>query len=92
MRVIAESEIMQEFLMDQHGSESGSSEVDLRIMLPDRSTVTVTVKKTSNTIQVYKSLIKRLNMSEETVNCFALFELLDYNFGKLLKFCEKVID
>lgn len=39
------------------------------------------MKKNSNTDQVYKALTKRLNMTEETAKCFALFELVDYNFG-----------
>jgi len=47
--------------------------------------VTVTVKKNSTTEQVYAALRKRLNMSEETSKCFALFELLDPTFERKIR-------
>lgn len=54
VRVIAESEAVQEFLTDSEDDLSTS--VDIKVMLPDHEVVTVSVRKSANAQQV--SLIK----------------------------------
>ncbi|XP_052351243.1 sorting nexin-27-like isoform X3 [Oncorhynchus keta] len=52
VRVIGESEVMQEFLSDEN--YNGVSDVELRIAMPDKTTVTVRVRKNCTTDQVYQ--------------------------------------
>ncbi|OPJ71571.1 sorting nexin-27 isoform B [Patagioenas fasciata monilis] len=56
IRVIGESDIMQEFLSESDENYNGVSDVELRVALPDITTVTVRVKKNSTTDQVYQYL------------------------------------
>jgi sorting nexin-27 len=62
------------------------SPVDLKILLPDREVVTVTVRKSSNTEEVYAAVIDKIRMSKNTAKYFYLFEIVEYNFGKSLIF------
>ncbi|PKU31019.1 sorting nexihypothetical protein [Limosa lapponica baueri] len=55
IRVIGESDIMQEFLSESDENYNGVSDVELRVALPDITTVTVRVKKNSTTDQVYQN-------------------------------------
>uniref|UniRef100_A0A8C6VQV9 Sorting nexin 27 n=1 Tax=Naja naja TaxID=35670 RepID=A0A8C6VQV9_NAJNA len=54
IRVIGESDVMQEFLSESDENFNGVSDVELRVALPDITTVTVRVKKNSTTDQVYQ--------------------------------------
>ncbi|XP_029802211.1 sorting nexin-27 isoform X3 [Suricata suricatta] len=56
IRVIGESDIMQEFLSESDENYNGVSDVELRVALPDGTTVTVRVKKNSTTDQVYQAV------------------------------------
>jgi sorting nexin-27 len=58
------------------------SPVDLKILLPDREVVTVTVRKNSNTEEVYAVVIDKIRMNKNTAKYFYLFEIVEYNFGK----------
>lgn len=110
VRVIAESDIMQEFLTDYdyeqvsnykffifnivifiicfhlyHYQGGNISMVDLKILLPDRTTVSVTVRKNSNALDVYKSVIEKINLSPSVASYFALFEIVEYGFERKLQ-------
>ena len=61
------------------------SPVDLKILLPDREVVTVTVRKSSNTEEVYNAVIDKIRMNKNTAKYFYLFEIVEYNFGKLIQ-------
>jgi sorting nexin-27 len=56
--------------------------VDLKILLPDREVVTVTVRKSSTTEEVYAAVIDKIRMNTNTAKYFYLFEIVEYNFGK----------
>jgi sorting nexin-27 len=53
IRVIAESEIMQEFLMEDTSAESLAADVHLRVLLPDQNCVQIIVKRNSPASHVY---------------------------------------
>ncbi|KFD58724.1 hypothetical protein M514_00417 [Trichuris suis] len=89
VRVIAESDIIQAFLMESDVYEASCLDVDLRILLPDQSSVTLTVQKDSNCAQVYRSLQGRLSMNEECAKCFALYEMIDLNFDRKIGLSER---
>uniref|UniRef100_A0AAY4DGA6 Uncharacterized protein n=1 Tax=Denticeps clupeoides TaxID=299321 RepID=A0AAY4DGA6_9TELE len=58
VRVIGESDIMQEFLSESDENYNGVADVELRIALPDKTTISVRVRKNSTTDQVYQVSIK----------------------------------
>lgn len=89
VRVIAESEIMQEFLTD-HEDESSTTQVDVKVLLPDRNTVTLTMRKNSTANELYHALIMKINMDNEVSKLFALFEIMEYSFDRKLRDNELV--
>ncbi|GFS38263.1 sorting nexin-27 [Trichonephila inaurata madagascariensis] len=89
VRVIAENDIMQEFLTDMDDENGGSSAaVDLKILLPDHSTVVVNVRKNSTTEEVYQAVIEKIGMSKDVSKFFALFEIVEYGFERKLQLNE----
>ncbi|NXF74267.1 SNX27 protein, partial [Sclerurus mexicanus] len=84
IRVIGESDIMQEFLSESDENYNGVSDVELRVALPDVSTVTVRVKKNSTTDQVYQAVAAKVGMDSVTANYFALFEVINHSFVRKL--------
>lgn len=83
VRVIAESDIMQEFLADrlEEDGDQGPA-VDLKVLLPDREVVTVTVAKAASVSDVYDAVCSRVGLDAETAKYFYLFEIVEYNFGE----------
>lgn len=87
IRVIAESDIMQDFLtdLDDDGQITSATPVDMKVMLPDKSTIVIKTKKNSTTVQVYQQVIQAINLSREAAPYFALFEILEYYFERMLR-------
>ncbi|KAK3771859.1 hypothetical protein RRG08_028767 [Elysia crispata] len=84
VRVIGESETMQEFLAaGDLDEEEGSSEVELKVMLPDKSVCVVTICRSDNTETVYKAVVTKLQF-EEAADFFYLFETVEHNFERKL--------
>lgn len=83
VRVIAESDAMQEFLTDrlEEDGDQGPA-VDLKVLLPDREVVTITVPKAALAKDVYDAVCYRVGLDAETAKYFYLFEIVEYNFGK----------
>uniref|UniRef100_A0A8B9T8R9 Sorting nexin-27 n=1 Tax=Anas platyrhynchos TaxID=8839 RepID=A0A8B9T8R9_ANAPL len=63
---------------------NGVSDVELRVALPDITTVTVRVKKNSTTDQVYQAVAAKVGMDSITANYFALFEVINHSFVRKL--------
>ncbi|XP_046814156.1 sorting nexin-27 isoform X1 [Vespa velutina] len=86
VRVIAESDAMQEFLtdrLDEDGDQGPA--VDLKVLLPDREVVTVTVAKAALVKDVYDAVCSRVGLDSETAKYFYLFEIVEYNFERKLQ-------
>ncbi|XP_055333077.1 sorting nexin-27-like [Paramacrobiotus metropolitanus] len=92
VRVIADSDIMQDFL---NSPESGGvksdtvTDVEIKILLPDKSTVTLTIDKTACTPVVYRMTATAVRLPEELLPHFALFELVEYSFERKLRDDER---
>lgn len=84
VRVIAESDSVQEFLTDSEDDLS-SSPVDIKVMLPDHEVATVSVRKSANAQTVWDILVQRANLTSYTQQYFYLFEIVEYNFGLYTK-------
>uniref|UniRef100_A0A674ML72 Sorting nexin 27 n=1 Tax=Takifugu rubripes TaxID=31033 RepID=A0A674ML72_TAKRU len=84
VRVIGESDIMQEFLSDSDENYNGVSDVELRIAMPDKTTLNVRVRKNATTDQVYQAVVMKLGMDSVTSSYFALFEVINHTFVRKL--------
>uniref|UniRef100_A0A1A7XI24 Sorting nexin-27 n=1 Tax=Iconisemion striatum TaxID=60296 RepID=A0A1A7XI24_9TELE len=84
VRIIGESDIMQEFLSDSDENYNGVSDVELRIAMPDKTTLTVRVRKNATTDQVYQAVVMKLGTDSVTASCFALFEVINHTFVRKL--------
>ncbi|CAH0381199.1 unnamed protein product [Bemisia tabaci] len=85
VRVIAESDIMQDFLTDSDDHLGNNIPVDLKVLLPDREVIVVNVRKNSNAEEVYNQVVNKIEMSKTTACYFYLFEIVEYNFERKLK-------
>ncbi|CAL1611088.1 unnamed protein product [Knipowitschia caucasica] len=84
VRAIGESDIMQEFLSESDENSNGVSDVELRIAMPDKSTLTVRVRRNATTDQVYQAVVNKLGMDNVMSSYFALFEVINHNFMRKL--------
>ncbi|KAG9355332.1 hypothetical protein JZ751_000170, partial [Albula glossodonta] len=84
VRVIGESDIMQEFLSESDENYNGVSDVELRVALPDKTTVSVRLRKNSTTDQVYQAVVMKVGMDSITASYFALFEVINHSFMRKL--------
>ena len=72
-----------EFLTDTQ-NESSNAEVDLKVMLPNRSIKTVQVERNGQVEQVLELLLQSLEVPSGSHENFALFETIDNNFERKL--------
>ncbi|KAJ3609771.1 hypothetical protein NHX12_024282 [Muraenolepis orangiensis] len=84
VRVIGESDIMQEFLSESDENYNGVTDVELRIALPDKTTISVRIRKNSTTDQVYQTLMMKVGMDSIMASYFALFEVVNQSFVRKL--------
>ncbi|XP_037292380.1 sorting nexin-27 isoform X2 [Manduca sexta] len=84
VRVIAESDAVQEFLTDSDDS-SNPTPVDLKVLLPDKEVVTVSVLKSTNADDVYRAVCDKIGLSKSVQKYFYLFEIVEYNFERKLQ-------
>uniref|UniRef100_A0A4W5JV18 Ras-associating domain-containing protein n=1 Tax=Hucho hucho TaxID=62062 RepID=A0A4W5JV18_9TELE len=50
--------------------------------MPDKTTVTVRVRKNCTTDQVYQAVVMKVGMDSITASYFALFEVINHSFGE----------
>uniref|UniRef100_A0A914DG65 Sorting nexin-27 n=1 Tax=Acrobeloides nanus TaxID=290746 RepID=A0A914DG65_9BILA len=86
VKVIADSDVMQEFLMEDANASSYGSPVDvqLRVLMPDGKSLMLDVKRNSNTSFVYSAIVRQLNLSADASDYCALFEMVDGTFERKL--------
>lgn len=84
VRIIGESDIMQEFLSESDENYNGVSDVELRIAMPDKTTLTVRVRRNATTDQVYQAAVNKLGMDSIMDSYFALFEVISHTFMRKL--------
>ena len=64
---------------------TNSAPVDLKILLPDKNTITVNVRKNSSAIDVFHAAVDKMGLSREMSAFFALFEIVEYGFERKLQ-------
>lgn len=83
VRAIVDHALMRDFLTDTQ-NESSNAEVDLKVMLPNRSIKTVQVERNGQVEQVLELLLQSLEVPSGSHEHFALFETIDNNFERKL--------
>ena len=58
--------------------------MDLKVLLPTHEVVSVSVCKTSTTPDVFNSVVEKIGLDKRSVEYFAIFEIVEYNFGKFV--------
>ena len=56
--------------------------VDLKVLLPTRDVVTVKVKRNSSSHDVFQMVASAVGLSRESSDFFALYEIVEHNFGE----------
>lgn len=84
-------------IYDTIHTQDGLQKVDLKVLLPTHEVVSVSVCKTSTTLDVYNATVEKICLDKESVQYFALFEIVEYNFGgffflKITKSKKKLIE
>ena len=59
--------------------------VDLKVLLPDRTAITVTIRKNSSTTDVYDAIIDKISLSKDLASYFAIFEIVEHGFERKLQ-------
>uniref|UniRef100_A0A914HJV1 Uncharacterized protein n=1 Tax=Globodera rostochiensis TaxID=31243 RepID=A0A914HJV1_GLORO len=84
VKVIAESDTVQEFLMEDFGSKSTPIvDVSLRIIVCG-NTLTLNIKRHSDTREVFKRVCEELKLGVEAASFCALFEVIEDSFTRKL--------
>ncbi|EYC38058.1 hypothetical protein Y032_0745g1999 [Ancylostoma ceylanicum] len=77
VKVIADSDIMQDFLMEC----DPSCEVEVRVLLPDGGHACVNIRRNSSTSLLFALLARKLNMSRDMALSCAIFETMEQSFA-----------
>lgn len=64
-----------------HHSNTVADEVELKIVLPDKSLQTLNIRRDANAHEVYQMLVERIALEPEFARYFYLFEIIDSSFG-----------
>lgn len=86
IRVIAECELVQKFLMEC----DPMCEVEIRLMLPDGSPMSIRARRSISASLFFTSAQRRLQMSREGAAACSIFELLDNTFERKVNESESV--
>ncbi|XP_034230063.1 sorting nexin-27 [Thrips palmi] len=84
VRVIAESDIVQEFLADTDDELGNTSPVDLKVQLPDKNVVTVSMPKNATAEDVFHAVMERIHLQKSSSRYFYLFETVEDMFDRKL--------
>ncbi|CAI2301506.1 unnamed protein product [Caenorhabditis sp. 36 PRJEB53466] len=86
IRVIAESEMVQKFLMEC----DPMCEVEIRMMLPDGQPMSIRTRRSISASLFFACAQRRLHMSREGAAACSIFELLDNSFERKVSESESV--
>ncbi|CAD5207903.1 unnamed protein product [Bursaphelenchus okinawaensis] len=85
IKVIADCDIVQEFLMEDSPPVTANLHVALRVLLPNHHAVVLSLNRNSDTTTVFDMVMEELGFSSEARRYTALFEMIDATFERKLK-------
>ena len=76
-------------MFDQYLSQgTNQAPVDLKVLLPDRTAISVNIRKNSTTSEVYEVVTEKVGLSKEISKYFAIFEIVEHGFERKLQLNE----
>lgn len=60
-------------------------DVEIKILLPDKSLSVMKLKRTASADDVYKKLVETINLDKNLIDHYYLFEIIDYSFDRKLR-------
>ena len=85
IRVIADSDILQDFLTEHEDEISSSPYVDLKVIVLDDQLISLKCKRNSNAEEVFKLVAERIGLLPENWEFFFLFEIVDHSFERRVR-------
>ncbi|CAF1256454.1 unnamed protein product [Adineta steineri] len=86
VRVVGDCDLVQEFLSaDVYERDAVSIDVEIKVMLPDRSVTILKIKRFSTADKVYEAVVAKIDLPQQCAPYFYLFEILDYTFERKLR-------
>ena len=82
VRVIAESETLQDFLTEHEDEISSSPLVDIKIIILDEQVISVKAKRNSTADEVFRMVAQKIGLFPENWEFFFLFEIVEHNFER----------
>ena len=75
---------MREFLTDTFNENTALTEVDIKVMLPKQTCLSVKIERNYRTNQVMDILLQTLQIPTRFYQHFGLFETVECNFGNFI--------
>ena len=88
VRVIAESEIIQDFLTETEDDISASPLVDLKVIVMNEQIVAIRTKRNADANEVFRLVAQKIGLLPENWEFFALFEIVEHNFERKIQSTE----
>jgi len=85
VRVIADSETLQEFLTEHEDDISTSPLIDLKVLVLDEQVVCIKAKRNSTAEEVYRIVAQKIGLLPENWEFFFLFEIVEHNFERRIQ-------
>ena len=88
MRVIAESEIIQDFLTESEEDITASPLVDLKVIVMTEQIVAIKTRRNATATEVFRQVAQKIGILPENWEFFALFEIVEHNFERKISATE----
>jgi len=84
IRVIVDHPAMREFLTENGSENAPLSQVELKVMLPNQSCLTINIKRNQQTSEVIDIVLQKLQIPTKLTRHFGIFETVENNFEREL--------
>ena len=88
VRIIADNEILQDFLTEHEDDISTSPLVEIKVIVLSEQVVSVKAKRNSNAEEVYRLVAQKIGLLPENWEFFFLFEIVEDNFERRIQSTE----
>ena len=86
--MIAESEIIQDYLTESEEDISTSPTVDLKVLVMKEQVVGIKTRRNATTTDVFRQVAQKIGLLPENWEFFALFEIVEHNFERKIQATE----
>ena len=75
---------MREFLTESDSENSSLAQVDLKVMLPNQSCLTINIMRNQQTSEILELILQKLQIPNKLIPHFGIFETMENNFERKL--------